>query len=298
MLPKNQNTFKTEDFLRFANEEMDMAIIPYVMSFHEDYFLTSSDTDLQMNISRYSIPYRAAGNKLNDVAYVDNSGTIFEMTRITKGDAPYYQYGPLGSLSSRIRSFYLEGDQVVLLPEVNTIIGGFLRMSYYLRPNQLVSKDRIATIVAIDTVTGNIIVDQLPEHFKVGDNLDILQTKSPHKTIKFDIPVLAIDTLTKTITIDPTNVPSTAVVGDYLASAEECLIPQIPTDLHSMLAQRVACRCLEAMGDQAGLQAANAKLAEMELKGGTIIDSRVESAPFKVLNRHGFLRTARRYIRR
>lgn len=298
MLPKNQNTFKTEDFLRFANEEMDMAIIPYVLSFHEDYFLTSDDVTIQNNVSRYPIPYRAVGNKLNDVAYVDNSGTVFEMTRIVKGDAPYYQYGPLGSLSSRIRTFYLESDQVVLLPEVNTFIGGSIRMMYYLRPNQLVAKDRVAIIQNIDTVTGNIIVDQLPAQFKVGDNIDMLQTKSPHKIIKFDVPIIAIDTITKTITIDPVNIPAITMVGDYLASAEECLIPQIPTDLHSMLAQRVACRCLEAMGDQAGLQAANAKLAEMEQKGGTIIDSRVEGAPIKVLNRHGFLRTSRRYIRR
>jgi hypothetical protein len=65
-----------------------------------------------------------------------------------------------------------------------------------------------------------------------------------------------------------------------------------------MLAQRIACRCLEALGDTAGLQIANTKLAEMELKGMSLIDSRVEGAPMKVNNRHSFLRQSRRQFRR
>ena len=101
------------------------------------------------------------------------------------------------------------------------------------------------------------------------------------------------------ITNNPSSyIPDELSVGDYLANEGECKIPSIPTELHSMLAQRVACRCLEALGDMAGLQMANQKLAEMELKTGSLIGNRVEGANLKVVNRHGFLRQSRRMLRR
>jgi hypothetical protein len=93
-------------------------------------------------------------------------------------------------------------------------------------------------------------------------------------------------------------IPDELSIGDYVAEAGQCIIPSIPTELHSMLAQRVACRCLEALGDMQGLQMANQKLSEMELKTGSLIDNRVEGAPLKVVNRHGFLRQSRRMLRR
>lgn len=299
MLPQTQVTFQPEDFLAFANEEIDMALMPYILSYHEDYFLTHVDVPLQQGVSRYEIPYRAVGAKLRDVAYKMDNNQVFEMTRITKGDVPYYQFGPLGSVSTMLKVFYIEGNEIVLVPELEQGAPiGSLIISFYLRPNALVSEDRAMTIQSIDTTTGIITVDNVPSIFGIGSNIDLIKTKSPHTTLAWDVEVVNIDTLNKTIEINPNSLPAKLQVGDYICLAEECIIPQIPTDLHSMLAQRVACRCLEALGDQQGLQSANAKLAEMEQKGGTIIDARVEDAPLKVLNRHGFIRTTRRYVRR
>jgi hypothetical protein len=74
--------------------------------------------------------------------------------------------------------------------------------------------------------------------------------------------------------------------------AGESCIPNVPTELHAILAQRVACRVLEAIGDTQSLQNANSKLQEMEGKAGVILDSRVEGAVHKVVNR-GVLRNIR-----
>ncbi len=82
------------------------------------------------------------------------------------------------------------------------------------------------------------------------------------------------------------TIPSKLIVGDVIALPEETTIPQIPVELHSMLAQRAAMRCLEALGDSQGLQNAAAKLADMENKTGMIIDNRVESSPQKIRPRH------------
>ena len=89
------------------------------------------------------------------------------------------------------------------------------------------------------------------------------------------------------------SVPTNLKRGDYVALQEEIHLPMVPLELHSMLAQRIAARCLEALSDIQGLQAANMKLADMEQKTGSLIDDRVEGAPVKVLNNHGFLKLRR-----
>lgn len=437
MIPQTQNTFTEEDFLAFANEEMDIGITPHILQYHEDYLLQIDYLPLTPAQSYYEIPGRSTGNKVRDVNYVDPSGNVFEMTRVLIEDLPYYQNGGFGIQGSGIRAFYVENDEVVMLPVGRHNLTGFLQVSYYLRPNELVSLDRVATVTGYDSLTGVINVTNIPANLSSLVPMDILQTKGSHKRLLVDttpsviasssmvfgvrpitqitcsaksainpsdylqligngsgVPnsithsqnndvinastfslnvcvwydttgadtapvqpagtvfirvdvsaavtdvdvvnatvaaittaapshftasnvsnLLQIDTdLTGTysyVAIQPTllfsqvitNTPSTVipdelVIGDYIALAEECIIPNIPTDLHSMLAQRIACRCLEALGDAAGLQAANAKLAEMEIKTGQLIDNRVEGAPLKVVNRHGFLRQSRRMLRR
>jgi hypothetical protein len=79
-------------------------------------------------------------------------------------------------------------------------------------------------------------------------------------------------------------------IGDYACVANECIIPQIPPDLHNTLAERTAARILAAIGDTEGLQASNAKLQEIETRQGTILDDRVEGSPQKITARHSLLR--------
>lgn len=420
MLPITNVTFKEEDFLAFANEEMDIGVVPHILSFHEDYLLISEDIPLEANITRYQIPDRAIGNKIRDVSYKDPAGTIFEMTRIFIEDEPYFQYGPLGSVNGPLKAFYTEGNEIVLMPEINNSIYGHLKISYYVRPNQLVSEIDVAKIASVDYNNGILTIDELPISFSGQTVFDITSSKSPHKLIGKDLIPNAqagkvftfgtqqIYTLTAVAqasivdssyitltdsTLSTTNVqyfwfdktgssPAPSITGnltrvdisaavtdidvataiqavlsvysptyiistqigntltiknagnsvsvgnnffitdntdlfnvtqiqqgtntlprainitDIFAIAEQTIIPQIPVELHSMLSQRIAIRCLEALGDQNGLQAAMIKLAEMEVKTGSLIDNRVEGASLKVAPKHTFLRRSRNYLRR
>ncbi len=291
MIPETQNTFLEEDFLEFANEEMDIGIVPQILQYHEEFFVYTVPVILVANTSRYQIPSRAVGDKLREISYQDSGGNIFEMTRITIEDLPFYQQ----NLSeNRFKAFYIEGAEVVLVPQVSANVSGSLLMSYYLRPNEIVAKERIAFVTGVDLISGNITVDKIPDNITVATPVDIVQTLSPRRTLTLDAAITSINSTTKTMSFDPDMLPPNMVVGDQIALSGECNIPQIPSDLDSMLAQRVAARCLEALGDSQGLTAANVKLQEMEVKTGSIIDNRVEGAPLKIVNRNSTLMSNRR----
>lgn len=295
-IPTSQSTFTNADFLAFMNEEMNMGVVPAVLRTHEDYFLVTDLIPLEDNTSKYSIPYRSIGNKLREVALIDTGGNLYEMTRIGVGDLPFYQ-GP--TTYGRIYSYYIANNQICLAPENVKITTGYsLRVSYYIRPNSLVLLEQVAPIVSINRTTGIITVSNLPSTFNTLMTYDFVQVKSPHKCLSIEIAASSVNSSLKELTFDVNDIPSDLAVGDHICLATESAIPQVPSDLHVMLAHRVAARCLEALGDAEGLAAANQKLGELEQQTQTLIDNRVEDAPQKVVNRHAILRRglyARRY---
>jgi hypothetical protein len=296
MIPQNQKTFLDEDFLAFADEEMNLGLVPSVMRMHEDYYLYTEEVTLVEGKRSYSIPYRAIGNKLREVSFQDANGNVMEMTRIGIADVPYYNNS---YSSNQVYAYYIANNEVVLVPKDITFGAGTkLLLSYYLRPNSLVMLNQVAAITSIDRTTGTIQVSNLPEDFNINKLVDLVKVKSPHKILDYDIQPLSINSTSKTITLSLSDIPADLEVNDHICLATQSAIPQVPSDLHVVLAHRVATRCLEALGDTEGLAAANQKLAELEQQTTVLIDSRVEDAPKKVVNRHGTLRSglnSRRY---
>lgn len=286
-MPESQVTFLDDDLLAFANEEMQIGLVPCVMKMHEEFLVYPQLVPLIANVSNYPIPSRAIGSKVREVFYLDQATNLREMARILPENLAFFQNS---SSLDYPRAFYLENNDIVLVPKVTQSPMGQLLFKYYMRPNQLVSADRISTVVSIDTVNGDITVDQVPSIFNTSEVFDILQTGAAHKTLSIDLTPTSINGTTKVISFDPANLPRTLAIGDMIALAGETMIPQVPDELHSVLAQRVACRCFEAQKDLDGLQAANMKLQEMEVNLGILIDNRTEGQPQKVNNLRGALR--------
>ena len=295
VMPTSQNLFTDQDLLDFATEEMNMAMVPMIQSQQEDYFLYTQLIDLIPGQTKYPIPYRATGNKLREVSFQSSAGNVLEMTRIGVGDLPFYNQS---SSSNQVYAYYVENNQICLVPEGGgSTFSGQLRFTYYIRPNTMVPLEEVASVTSVNLLTGVITFSSLPEkYFDNTGNLnpdllvDFVMVESPHKTLKFDVLPLSADRNAKTITFTPSDIPSTLRKGDQVCKATESAIPQIPSDLHVMLAHRVATRVLEAIGDTEGLQNANQKLVEMEKRAADLIDDRVEDSPRKLVNRHSILR--------
>jgi hypothetical protein len=144
----------------------------------------------------------------------------------------------------------------------------------------------IQASITINTTT-------MPSSIVAGGLVDLLQTDGGHSTLAFDVLLASNSVSPTSITLAESQLPSDFVVGDYICSQYECIVPQVPTDLHNLLAERTCARILESLGDKEGLQAANTKIANLESKQATILDSRVEGSPMKILNRTGLLRSSR-----
>ncbi|MEO0271672.1 MAG: hypothetical protein ABIM30_01110 [candidate division WOR-3 bacterium] len=272
MLPETQITFSEQDFLDFATEEMDLGIMPLVLSYYEDYYSFYEEITVNHSTMRIKIPHRAVGNKLRFVGIKRNSGVI-PLFKANYDDI-HAEYHNLFS-----RHYYIENDELVfptnLFSDNDKVV-----LSYYLRPNALVPDEYMCRIVNISGNTLTVSGGDL-SLYTTSDKIDVISDLSPNKILAIDLPIVSINVSLNQITLS--NVPSNVNVGQYICLAEKTAIVQIPTELQSLLSQRVVARCLEALGDQAGLQAANTKIAEIEQKATTLLSPRVESNSKKII---------------
>lgn len=380
-LPDSQELLTDDQILSFVNEEMLISMVPSILSYHEEFFVTSlleggaTKTALVGNQNKYEIPTRAIGSRIRDLFYEDSSGNRAEMVRINPDEQVFFSSN-YSVTSNVIKKYYFEGNNIVLVPQVNAGVTGYLVFTYFLRPNQLVTNNRAAIIsgfkkdITIDnaslvdgdqliinntvltavasspganeflidgsstasalnlqtlintlglgtatntnevvsvtfTTSNNTLItsnanafiisnnltfvceDNIPDNF-VNNTLDILQTKPGHQIKAISLPYISINN--NELTMLNSLVPTTLIVGDYLCEEYECIIPQIPTDLHIDLVEKASARILAAIGDQIGLQTVEQKIRENQDSKGMLIDNRAEGSPQKVLNRNSFLR--------
>lgn len=287
-IPTNQNTFTDSDILEFADEEMALGLVPAILTLHEDYLLFSDDVPMVQNQSEYVIPYRAVGNKLYDMQFIDTNNAILPMSRTTVSDEPNYN----GFYTVNTTYAYdIMNNKIRLLPTVSGLTTGSLRFIYYIKPSSLVPTNQVGIITNINRTTGEITVNGIPTAFDPNQLYDFYKAKSPHNILTIDNAVLSINGTSKTLTFDTDLIPPRLDVGDHVSLAQQAAIPQVPSDLHVFLAQKTAERILESQGDLEGLKLAQAKSGEMEARASAIIDNRVDESPLKITNRHGILKS-------
>lgn len=412
-VPVSQQTFTNSDILSFLNEEMFIAQVPSVLQYHEEYLVAAVAVPLISNVNRYSIPDRAVGMKFRDIMWQDLNGNLYEMARIDSADKAFFQRN-VGA-NQAVNKFYLEGNDVVLTPDLIVAPQGNLVFYIYIRPNQLVDNARAATVqsfiqtiivnnasinpgdvvdvslafpnqlgypgaqgpfltqfnqiatltavasgaganqfnIGVDSAhtasnlaatitagnytgvtlvsvnsnvitisytnykltfqpsntagfvipsTTGIVFDQVPTSytdpmtnvttplFQNGVLIDFLQTKPGHRIYNWDVQIPNNGISGTTIYFNTGDVPLSIIPGDYICLSNECIIPQIPPDLHTGLAERAAVRMLAAMGDMAGVQNSMQKIQEIGKSEGTLLDNRSEGNPRKIAARHSLLR--------
>lgn len=287
MVPENTEVYDAEDILEIANEEMSLELLPMLLSLNEEHLVNYVDIPVEEGRNSYPIPTRAIGTKLRDVALVSQGGAqIYELSRISLEQISDYQNSFSGKTQQFV--FYIQNNEVVF-PSTNGASYPFVRMYYYLRPSELVLNELVGKISSIDRNTGTITLVEFPEDFLNQQLFDFSSSSNPNRLYKYDILISTVDRNTNTVVFDPSSIPLELKVGDFISKAGESAVPQIPVEMHPILAQATAVHILEGLGDTEGLGNARNRLAKMIQGVSGMVNDRVEGAPRKIKQRHSTL---------
>lgn len=302
-LPTNRNTLTNQDIADILNEELDIRLCSYLMTNHEEYLINYIDYPIDLLTTNFifKIPTRAIGNKLRMVSYVDSNNANINLTRIEPEIVAYYQ-----SSGTQEFCYFIENDNIRLINRSTITNAALLRMSYALSPSQLVLDKFAGVITALDPNTGIIQVDKIPDNFFDGGLFEFTAGYTPNKLIKFDVPLLAINTTTREMTFNPASLLNTDFqisilnirVGDFVTVSGESIVPQgIPTELHPLLAEMAANHCIRAQGDAQAIANSNESLITMTLGANNLIGNRVDGSPQKINNLNSHLHNSNRRYR-
>jgi hypothetical protein len=274
MIPTAQGTFQTADFLAIANEEMQGYIVPLLLSQRPDLWIVHYDVTLSNNVLEYRLPTRAIGQSLRSVHIINTLNQLESFPKIAREN-----------LDGASRGFYIDGNVLVLaVSNPNDVgnIGSGLRMTYHQRPNTLVSSTAVGVVSTVDTVLKKVtLTGTAPAGFGGANVFDILRGRPGYEWLAMD----RAGTVSGTSITFADALPGELVAGDVIALAGEGNYPQVPPEIHGLLAQRVAVKCLEAMGDTEGIQAAAGIMAGMEKDAVRMVSPRVAGNTERIVNR-------------
>lgn len=283
MLPSNQSTWQTEDFLRQATEIMRLDLMGELVSLHEDYFVTKKIYPLAEGSSpRFKLPNRATSMSLKGVYLVESDGR--NRIPIPRQDRDLSDFTTTGY---RQTEYYLEWNDIVL-STTSAFEGKHLQVDYYIEPGKLVEANRAATVVS---VSGNVVeVAGIPTPFSDSHKYDFISHSGGREYYGIDFAVSEIDPITNEITFVG-EMPSGLAPGDYIAVAGESPTPQLPNSLQPILAQMVIVDVLNSLGFEGQASKLEARNEKMLLNALKTVTPRVDGSEKKIIT--GFKRRSR-----
>lgn len=329
-VPSDDERMTDALILKLLNQSLDEYVYPNLLKISEEFnvvktqvnLATSSGTSAFPN-SIIPLPKRAYGRVLREVKYFDESQNLYNIPYVPLEDED--QFNASVSYSATPIAYYFIGDAIKLIgPDVDRLASGKIILHYVIEPNTLENANTLyAPIYSMDYIGSEIrfIVqtESLPEIQAYCPNgqtkLFDLYRKSSGAIIAADLQltreVSASFDFYKTTQMSTDNIldiqnfqdggfpVQTAYDKDLL------LIPSgrtqystVPYELDNLLAQKVAGRVLEIIGDTEGLQINEARVKEIFMQVTSALGNRSRGESRKVVNRRSVLRDLKRQSRR
>ena len=280
-IPTSQVTFQNTDFLALADEEIRSKMIPLILRHMEEFYVYHLDQLVINGQENYAIPSRAVAMTLRDVQMIDetDSDTRVGLERLNPEDM---YTGVAGNARFLVKKtgFYLENNTLFVYP-MPVSSGAILRMSFYMRPNQLIPTANCGFITSINSALNQFTVSALPSTITVNTLVDFVKANPGFECMTYDEAISGISGNTVTMV---NALPLNLSLGDYVCPATQSCVVQVPVEFQPLLFQYVVIRVLSAQGDQANLKAAVAELADLEKSAGTLIAPRVSGKVKRVTN--------------
>lgn len=267
LMPTSQNTFTDLQLLALADDELASELLPIILSTREDYYTTYKDFAAAASLS---IPARAVGMTLEDVVTVDSSGNETSVPQIDRTQQSRNAYF----------GFHLRGNKVVFSSTPTSTV----RLYYPLSPSKLIKPSAAAQIT--DITGTDVTVASLPSTITTATSIDFVKRDPGYESLSLDQSISSIASTTLTFAL----LPDDLAVGDFVCLAGDSPVVQCPPELMPALAQGVAVKVLEALGDREGMAVAQGKLNRMQSAALSLLQPRVSGESKKVINYNSSLR--------
>jgi hypothetical protein len=264
------------NLLRLGNDQLMGILTGKLMSAVQGYCANETTQALTLGTYLYTVPAAAMGAKLRYVTLGDSAGNRFDLASLNPGTVAALSRVQ----SSRPLGFYMQGNQIGFYPTPDTAYTAYI--GYYQRPGRMVSADTSGTAGRTGVITsigggGTLLTvsTNTPANantlFPTTATVDIVRPTPPFSTISYGLGVSASTTTTVSV--------SSGVgiaVGDYVQVSGEAGVPQIPAELHPLLATRWAIAILRARGAVDQAQSMTQQAADMETQLFEFLSNRVE----------------------
>lgn len=268
-LPANDLRFTAAQIRAAATLELREGVAPLLSTSRAEHLVYPYTVAVVSGTSTYRMPPRAIGGSLRNVSFVDSANTAIRLRELSMDEVE-----TIGTSTNQGTPFayYTQNYSVVLVPVPN--VAGTLSMPYYARPNALVLQGSSAVsgarCVALTSVSGDTtfitIVTSPPTVLTAATRVDIVRATPGFETLVAGAPVTVEflgGSYRFTITGLASGVGLSIATGDYLCLPNEAPVPQVPVELHGLLAARTARRLLKAVGDDRW-QSVDADVQELE----------------------------------
>lgn len=267
-LPANDARFTTAKILSSCTLELREGVAPLLSAARAEHLVYPYTVAVVSGTASYRMPARAVGGTLRNVSFLDTSGNPVRLRELSSDEVE--QIGATTSGGTPY-AYYLRNYQVVLVPVPN--VAGTLSMPYYARPNRLVATTAVARITSVTYVEGALtaLTTAAPVSLTSASSFDLIRGSPGFETLGAAIE----GTWSTSVTFEATlsEDPGLAA-GDYVCLPGEAPVPQVPVELHGLLAARAARRLVKAVGDDRW-QALDADVAELEQRARDWLAPRV-----------------------
>lgn len=274
-IPAASGVFSEPELLTLATEELRSYVVPFVLREREDYWLYAHDQTLT-EATTWRIPARAVGGKLRDISLVLSDGRERYLPRVSPADLDTAELG-----------FYPDGMGIRLFtrPGISiSSLGTKLRMRYYLRPSTLLGATGANTVVQSVNATAYTVTLVDYTALSSAFSVDFVTPSAPWFVVYAGAtPTAPLSGNTLQFTAD--TYPTGVAAGDLVYLPDTSQYPQLPLELHDLLAQRCAVVVLESKQMAEKAAAAGKVLADMQSAALVVIQPRVDAKQPTVVKR-------------
>lgn len=245
LVPANQGTFSTAEFLLDASAQLEAGFIPLLVQANKDYGVYAKDYAITAGQARYDVPSRSSMMGLRDIFVVATDGTVGPAL-VERKPEELSRLGLNTLTTGEPEFYYLEHNEIVLYP-IPSATTGTLRVKYCMKPSRMVLPATVAIIATKPSV--NSVTVAAANGIVSTNVVDIVRAVPGFDLLDQDLTVTVAAGPPITFTFSA-SYSSRVAVGDQVCLARESAVPQIPAEFHLPLALVGIGPHLRALGNK------------------------------------------------